>query len=187
MFKRVLVIGKFLPPHKGHHYLISTAQSRAHHVVVLVCDFPGQPIAAVLRASWIQEVHPNVEVRVIPDIGDDDNSQRWATYTKDALGYTPDAVFTSEDYGDAYAAYLGCVHVKLDKDRKTFPISGTAVRRDPYANWNFLMPPVKPHFVKRVALVGAESTGKTTLARDLATSLNTTWVPEYGRLYAEGK
>ncbi len=35
--------------------------------------------------------------------------------------------------------------------------------------------------VKRVVLIGAESTGKTTLAKDLAEHFCTQWVPEYGR------
>ena len=38
--------------------------------------------------------------------------------------------------------------------------------------------------VKRVALVGAESTGKTTLAERLAEHYHTTWVAEYGREYS---
>jgi HTH-type transcriptional regulator, transcriptional repressor of NAD biosynthesis genes len=37
--------------------------------------------------------------------------------------------------------------------------------------------------VKRVCLLGAESTGKTTLARELATAYSTLWNPEYGRPY----
>jgi NadR type nicotinamide-nucleotide adenylyltransferase len=35
--------------------------------------------------------------------------------------------------------------------------------------------------VRRLALLGGESTGKTTLARALAEHLQTAWVPEYGR------
>ncbi|MGL6279157.1 MAG: AAA family ATPase [Gaiella sp.] len=42
------------------------------------------------------------------------------------------------------------------------------------------MPPVK-----RVRLLGAESTGKTTLARALAEVYGTIWNPEYGRPYTE--
>jgi len=38
---------------------------------------------------------------------------------------------------------------------------------------------------KRVALVGAESTGKTTLAQVLAKHYGTVWVGEYGREYSE--
>src|SRR5688500_13811332 len=37
--------------------------------------------------------------------------------------------------------------------------------------------------VKRVCLVGAESTGKTTLAAGLASHYNTVWVPEYARAF----
>jgi NadR type nicotinamide-nucleotide adenylyltransferase len=38
---------------------------------------------------------------------------------------------------------------------------------------------------KRVALVGAESTGKTTLAQVLADHYGTAWVGEYGREYSQ--
>jgi HTH-type transcriptional regulator, transcriptional repressor of NAD biosynthesis genes len=39
----------------------------------------------------------------------------------------------------------------------------------------------------RVVIVGAESTGKTTLALALAEHYRTTWVPEFGRLYTEAR
>jgi HTH-type transcriptional regulator, transcriptional repressor of NAD biosynthesis genes len=35
--------------------------------------------------------------------------------------------------------------------------------------------------MRRIALLGGESSGKTTLARSLALALGTVWVPEYGR------
>lgn len=44
------------------------------------------------------------------------------------------------------------------------------------------MRPVEPPMaVKRIALLGGESSGKTTLAIALAEALDTTWVAEYGR------
>ena len=39
--------------------------------------------------------------------------------------------------------------------------------------------------MKTVCLHGSESTGKTTLARELATHFKTIMVPEFGRLYCE--
>ena len=39
--------------------------------------------------------------------------------------------------------------------------------------------------VSRICLLGAESTGKTTLARSLASAYDTLWNPEYGRPYTE--
>ena len=38
-----------------------------------------------------------------------------------------------------------------------------------------------------VAVTGSESTGKTTLANDLARHFGTLWVPEYSRIYADEK
>jgi len=39
--------------------------------------------------------------------------------------------------------------------------------------------------IKRIALIGPESTGKTTLAEQLAKHYQTAWVPEYSRNYVE--
>jgi len=44
-----------------------------------------------------------------------------------------------------------------------------------------------PKSVIKVAILGAESTGKTTLSRDLATHLGSPWVPEYMRIYLQEK
>lgn len=41
--------------------------------------------------------------------------------------------------------------------------------------------------VKRVVLIGSESTGKTTLARQLAEHFRVSWVPEFVREYADQK
>jgi NadR type nicotinamide-nucleotide adenylyltransferase len=41
--------------------------------------------------------------------------------------------------------------------------------------------------MKRVVIIGAESTGKTTLATALAEHYQTAWVPEFGRLYTEAR
>ena len=39
--------------------------------------------------------------------------------------------------------------------------------------------------IKRIALIGPESTGKTTLCEQLAIHFHTVWVPEYSRSYNE--
>src|SRR5215510_999704 len=41
--------------------------------------------------------------------------------------------------------------------------------------------------IKRVVIIGSESSGTTTLARALAEHYRTVWVPEYGRTYSEGR
>lgn len=184
---RGLVIGKFLPPHAGHDHLIRTARGQVDQLVVVVCDLPGQEPPAPLRAAWLAELHPDCEVRTVFDIGHDDDSERWADYTKQFLPGAPDVVFTSEEYGHRWASFLGCRHVCVDPDRLAVPVSGTAVRTEPARHWNHLAAPVRAGLTRRVALVGAESTGTTTLTAALADRFTTVWVPEYGREYSEQK
>jgi NadR type nicotinamide-nucleotide adenylyltransferase len=181
-----LVIGKFYPPHRGHKHLIDSARSQCDHLVVILAHHPSQQIPGELRLAWLREIHPDCDVRLVPDELDDDSAQ-WARWTIDYLGRAPDVVFTSEDYGPAYASLMGARHVMVDRGRQAVPTSGTAVRNDPLAALDFLEPVVRAHFVRRVVLIGAESTGKTTLARELAEHFSTAWVPEYGREYWEQK
>lgn len=182
-----LVIGKFLPPHHGHKLLIDTALARSERVVVIVCAKPGDFVAGEIRGEWLREIHPAAEVRVIDDRYDENDSRVWAENTIRWLGRAPDVVFTSEDYGDRYAALMGSRHVLVDRARVRVPVSGTAVRRDAYANWGFIEPPVRGWMARRVCVLGAESTGTTTLARALAEHFKTTWVEEYGREHSVRK
>lgn len=185
--KRGIVIGKFYPPHKGHKYLIDYATQNADSVTVIICHRDDQKISGSLRKQWIEKIHPNVRVLVVDDIMKDDDSLAWAEYTKKFLGYTPDVVFTSEDYGDNYAKFLGSQHVSVDRERKNVSISATDIRENPAKYWVYLEPCVKAYFAKRICVVGAESTGTTTLAKSLAEHYKTIWVPEFGRMYWEAK
>jgi NadR type nicotinamide-nucleotide adenylyltransferase len=104
-----------------------------------------------------------------------------------------DAVFTSEAYGDGFAAHLterlrredasrpAVAHVMVDAARQAVPISGTKIRADVHAHREWLSPVVYASFVRRVCLLGGESSGKSVLARALAERLETQFVPEYGR------
>jgi HTH-type transcriptional regulator, transcriptional repressor of NAD biosynthesis genes len=186
-FRHGLVIGKFHPFHRGHSHLISTAEARCDRVTAIVCGHGSDAVLPEQRGRWIRTVHPAVDVLVIDqDVVDlaDDDSEGWAKATVQALnGRRPDAVFTSEDYGDAYAGFLGCEHVLVDRDRSVVPISGSEIRANPLAHLGFLDPVVRARYVLRVCLLGAESTGKTTLAAALAEAYTTVWVPEYGHFY----
>lgn len=186
-FSHGVVIGKFYPPHKGHEYLIETALQESDCVTVIVCDREGQIPHATLRAGWLRQRFSNAEIVVTVDDLPDDDSVAWAKRTIEILGHVPDAVFTSEAYGDPYAEAMGCKHVCVDQTREAVPISGTRIRENPLTHWEFLSPAVRGYYAKRIVILGAESTGTTTLAKDLAKYYQTTWVPEYGRMYSEGK
>ena len=183
--KTALVVGKFYPPHAGHDYLIEAAKKQAKDVTVMVAYRPEHKIPGKLRQQWLQQMQPNVNVRLFKDKLDDNDSTGWGKSTIDFLGFTPDAVFSSEAYGNPYAASMRTKHIEVDKPRKAIPCSATQIRQDPYRMWPYLSPPIKAYFALRICIVGAESTGKTTLAKALAKHYQTDWVPEYGRLYTE--
>ena len=124
---------------------------------------------------------------LIDDRYDENDTAVWARNTIAWLGGAPDVVFTSEDYGEPYSRMMGCAHVLVDKARLAVPCSATMIRNDPYANWDFLGPPVRAWYARRVCVLGAESTGTTTLAQDLAARYETVWVPEFGREYSAEK
>jgi NadR type nicotinamide-nucleotide adenylyltransferase len=183
--QRGLVIGKFYPPHRGHRYLIDTARAAVDELHVIVCQRPEEAPSGELRAAWLRELHPDARVLLIDDTLDPDDSRAWAEHTVRWLGAAPEVVFTSEEYGERYAGFLGCRHVLVDQARRFVPVSGTRVRADPLGSWEYLEAPVRAYYALRVCLVGAESTGKSTLARALADQYGTIWVPEHGREYSE--
>lgn len=187
--KRGFLLGKFLPPHEGHRFLARTAQEMCDELTVLVCSLPTDPIAGALRFDWMRDMLPGVRVlhhdRVVPQEPADhpDFWSIWRRITLDAMGGAVDVVFGSERYVHRLALEVGAEACLIDPERLAFPTSGTAVRRDPFGQWRFVPPEVRPHFQRRAVLVGAESVGKSTLARDLAHALSTLYVPEYGRIH----
>lgn len=180
------IVGKFYPPHRGHKHLIDSARAQVDRLIVMVAHHPSQTIPGELRKAWLEEIHSDCEIHLVPDELDDD-SRQWAEFTVHYLGRAPDIVFTSENYGPEYARLMGARHVMVDRDRTTVPVSGTVIRAAPLEHLGMLEPCVRAWFIRRVVLVGAESTGKTTLAQQLAEHFNTVWVPEYGREHWERK
>ena len=189
--RRGLVLGKFAPLHRGHQHLIETAQAAVDELVVAVYDTVWYPIPVERRAGWIRALFPRARVELVPDLPPDsyDESSVTSAHAADLEarfgGFTD--VFTSEGYGDELAACLGARHTLVDRERIRFPTSSTAVRADAYACRRWVEPLVYRELVRKVVFLGAESTGKTTLARELAERHGTTWVPEFGRELWERK
>jgi len=196
-YKNGLVLGKFYGLHLGHLYLIDTAlsQSEMVHVIIthnLLQSIPGEVRFEALKLCYDKVT--NIKIYCVSDEGLpaydyecetlDEFYSYWIplVYSQvDAL----DAVFTSEKYGDDFARYLGVEHVLVDQERKSVPISGTMVRNNPFKNWEFIPQSMRPFFVKRVAIMGPESVGKSTLTKNISNNLGTNFVPEYGRLVYE--
>lgn len=186
-----LIIGKFMPLTRGHCYLIASALGQVQRLTVLVCSLAREPIPGHLRHRWVRETFPQASVLHLTDElpsyphEHPDFWSLWRAAIRRRVPHSIDIVFTSEDYGDRLAQELGARHICIDAERRRVPISATQVRDDPLGQWDFIAEAARPYFVKRVLIYGPESTGKTTLARDLAAHYATEWVPEYARGYIE--
>jgi NadR type nicotinamide-nucleotide adenylyltransferase len=96
-----------------------------------------------------------------------------------------DLVFASEAYGARLAEEVGARFHPIDPGREAMPVSGEAVRADPWGHWDHIPAPVRPHYARSICLHGAECTGKSWLAPRLADHFGTLYVPEYGRIWCE--
>lgn len=190
---RGLVLGKFLPPHAGHVYLIETARRQCDDLSIVVGTLAREPIAGALRALWMRALFPDLRVLHLTDDNPQEPSEHprfweiWRDSLLAILPAPPDVVFTSDAYGARLADVLGARWVPIDPARATVPVSGTAIRAAPLAHWRYLPHPVRAHYARRISVFGPESTGKSTLAVELAARLGTVCVPEYARAYLEAR
>jgi len=189
MYNTGLVIGKFYPFHKGHQFLVETGLKNCKQLYLILCSTSNEYPFVDLRYKWIKELYPQIKISILyyTDKDDSNDSKLWADLTIKHLGFCPQVVFTSEDYGKLYCQYLNCYHYQVDKERINVPISGTLIRNNPLKYWNYLSKPVRSYYAFRVVIMGPESTGKTTICQKLAKFYNTLWVPEYGREYSKQK
>jgi len=190
--RRGLVLGKFLPPHTGHLHLCEVALRMCDELTIVVASLAREPIAGALRVAWMRElvpaanvVHHTAELPQYPA----EHPRFWDLWRESLLAIAPrpDRVFASEAYGERLASELGARWIPVDPGRTVVPVSGTAVRADPYAHAAYLPPCVRAHYARRVSVFGPESTGKTTLANELGRTLGARVVPEYARVYLESR
>ncbi|WP_445166982.1 AAA family ATPase [Mycolicibacterium sp. Dal123E01] len=202
-YQHGLLIGKFYPPHRGHHEAVRAAAGGCDRVTVLVMASAAETVPLADRVAWLRAEHADEGVRIIGircDAPLDVTDQRvWAAQValmQAALRQagepvSVDAVFTGERYGAELARWLDAQHVPMERGG----LSGTAVRRDLAARWTDLAPATRAGLVTRIVVVGAESTGTTTLSRQLAqhyAARGGSWaltqcVEEYGREYTQLK
>ncbi|KAA0096727.1 transcriptional regulator [Mycolicibacterium sp. P1-18] len=203
-YRHGLFIGKFYPPHAGHHAAIRLAAANCDEVTVVVMSSAWETVALADRMSWLRDEHrtePTVRIAGIPcdaplDVTDD------AVWTAQVAAMTAalrasgaerpvDAVYCGDAYGEELARRFGAAAVVIRRTAE----SSTAVRRDLAGRWHHLAPSTRAGLAVRVVVVGAESTGTTTVAERLrshyanrgGTWADTRCVPEYGRDYTAAK
>ena len=185
-----LFLGKFAPLHKGHQLVIETALREVDNLIVMVYDCPETTkIPLSVRSNWIRKLYPSVEIIEAWD------GPTEVGYTKRIKKENEDYVlgilgkrkithfYSSEPYGEHMSVALNAKNRQVDLRRGAVPISGTEIRKNPFKNKTNLEPLVYRDLVSNIVILGAPSSGKTTLTKELARKFKTSWMPEYGREY----
>ena len=179
-FPHGLIVGKFYPPHRGHQYLIEQATALCTQVPVLVMAAECETLTLADRFAWLRVACADLQGVTVAgvrcDVPVDFGSEAiWAAQVavmRAALEGNGrplvDAVVSSEPYGDELAARFGAKHVCIDPGRTTVPVSASQIRADLVGCWDDLLAPARAGLAAWVVVVGAESTGTSTIAELLA-------------------
>jgi len=194
--------GRFLPFHRGHIFAIIEASNHVENLYVVVnssdeddrvCKSNGvRPMPAEVRLSWIGDCLSQLEnIRIlhinVENWGKSDDWDDGTRAVKKAIGKPITHVFSSEhEYDELFDKYYPeAEHIVIDVRRDAVAANSAAeIRQNLYNFWWLLPKTVQAFFVKRIALVGTESVGKTTLTEKLSKFYNTPYVREVGRDYS---
>lgn len=199
--KRGLCIGKFMPLHLGHEFMIEMAAAEVDELVLLISEEPHELNAPSLdtRYTLLKNKYAGRNITVVKF--DDEYGPPEGGYDSDGTAIDPafwaywimafkklgkfTHVFSSDVYGKEIARRLTAKWCPIDPKREVIPITATEIRNDHRKNWKYISKEFRNFYVTKIAVLGAESSGKSTFCRDLAATIKASYVPEYGRILVE--
>ncbi len=184
-----------MPPTIGHLRLVQFANLLADEgVVVILSTQPGEPMAtqrvqaltAAIKNNGLTRVEVRHHHKKIPqDPTTPGFWGMWQAILKDNGVTSKDYIVASEGYGQKVAEISGSKFFPYDTKRDIIKIKATAIRDDALNHFDEMLEEFRPYMRTTVTIFGAESTGKTTLSKQLAKELEASWIFEYARPYLE--
>lgn len=175
-----VIIGKFYPLHSGHIDMIKqSAAGLVDELHVVVCTNSTQTWGSLTpedRVLSLQHainsdtyIDVNIKIHHMDDSdmpgaeeSDPDVSKVWADYLVTRFP-DMDMFIGSEDYVEMMANSTGKIYFKFSRDY----VSGTKCRNNTLEFFPHINAYTRSKLIKRVCVVGAESSGKSTLVRDI--------------------
>lgn len=193
-FKCGMYGGSFNPLHLGHVRCIIEAANQCEELIVVISEgINRNEIDVRVRYRWIYQITKhigNVRIFILQDSAETKQAYTEDYWIEDAVkvrefaGKKIDAVFCGSDYSiNSFWArcYPEAENIFFQRD----DISSTEIRENVMSHWEWLPNIVRPYYVKKVLLIGGESTGKSTLTINLANYYNTNYLEEVGRDISE--
>ncbi|WMY97409.1 MAG: multifunctional transcriptional regulator/nicotinamide-nucleotide adenylyltransferase/ribosylnicotinamide kinase NadR [Arsenophonus sp.] len=199
-----IIFGKFYPLHTGHIYLIQRAYSQVKNLYIILCydkkrdkklftnsSMSQQPTVSD-RLRWLLQTFKYQKNIHIFSFNETNKKffytwKKWSTRIKIFLiknKINPDIIYSGNKCDEKkYKKYFSSEVKIIDSNRTFMNISGEKIRQHPFRYWEYIPMEVKPFFVRKVTILGGESSGKSILVNKLANIFNTTSAWEYGRKY----
>lgn len=182
-----------MPPTKGHINLVRFASELGvDKVHVLVCTQPSEPYPFERFAAVADAVYDNFDIVVHHlhrELKQDPSSEGfWEMW--DAImtefGFKPgDYCVSSELYGATLAERNHGIFMPYDPARELYYTKATKIRTEMTKYFHDIAPTFQSHLRTTITVFGAESTGKTTLSREMSYTINGHWLFEWARPYLE--
>lgn len=186
--------GSFDPLHIGHINNIVRAAAMCEELYIVISWAVGrESTSPELRYRWILNVTKhigNVKILLAEDsaktkqeYNDGDYWKNGSRIIKNKIGKKIDAVFCGDDYRgkNVFESLYGEDSEIIYFSREEVNISSTEIRNKPLKYWDYIPNVCRENYVKKIVVLGGESTGKSTLIQNLALSYNTNYVSEVGR------
>ena len=203
MYDNGFMIGHFEPLHLGQmrSILAAAGQAKNLHIVITRHPSPHPDFHITLedKARWLQmacadlpfiHIHTTKEISLpLHEHFDEVSvdivlSNAKLQHLSKALKLPVDAVlFVAENHPLAQDGTHEQLLVNIVTTPLQLDFDSYAIARNPVAHWSAIHPQARGNYTKTVAIVGGESSGKTTLVHKLANYYGASLVLEMGRLY----
>lgn len=201
---------KGAPLTKGHVSAIIRAVSQVDELHVVLCwdekfqktltTYQQKVQTKINRTLWLTNTfkhYNNIKISVVDESNIKGYPDGEAEFTKLLMNEVYhnykcshfDKVFSSEIEYNGYFQrnFPDSKIVLIDPERKMVDISATRVRNNLSLHWDYISKEAQKDFVKKVCIIGVESSGKSTLAINLAQYYGTQYVEEVGRTICENE
>lgn len=203
MQKSGLMIGHFEPLHLGHIRSILQASGMVEVLHIVITRHPNPnpafPVTLQDKARWLQMACsdlPFIKIHILDDFSfpvhdnieditiNIDAYNAKIDYIKDKFQIDEDNVLlVTEGHPLSKEAVTSTLNTKVVTTPLHPEFDSVAIHYSPIANWDIIHPEARGDYTRTVAIVGGESSGKTTLVHKIANYYGADIALEMGRLY----
>ena len=180
-----LFVDSFPILHKGHELCLKYAKSKVDKLMAIIYDNEDSKIPLPIRSNWIRTLYPDIEViESWFNLEGECTTEAQKEFLNKQLREKVISCFaTTESNLEHLCSTLGCTDIINQEIKKRMQKATTRISQDNHGNIGRMNSVVYKDLITNVAFVGAQSTGKSTIAEAMAKKYNTNFMFEYGRYH----